>query len=600
MHYWRLTFGVLLVSGVLRGTDALLPLDIRDVKVGGEIGRRIDVTVRNNILVLDVDKEFVSPFVERTKEGGYIGFGKLLMATARFAAYTQDPQVKQLHDSLVSQLLATQGDDGYLGMFRANRRIQALWDIHETGYLIAGLLADWHYFKKEASLNGARRAAGYLMANWHELPTNWGEQSGVAEHVGVTGVERTFLELHRATGEARYLDFVLRQRGLGDWDLPIIIGRKHGIEGHIYAYAARSLAQLELFRLQPRPALLKPAERALAFLTRGEGASITGGAGQWEIWTDDQDGRGALAETCATAYQLRLYDSLLRMRGESWLGDLMERTIYNTLFGAQSPEGRKIRYYTPVEGPRTYHPGDTYCCPGNYRRIVAELPEFLYYRTAQGITVNLYAESEAKLQTAGATVRLKQESAYPSQGTVKLTVDPGRPSRFALQLRIPAWASGATVKLNDEAGANARPGTFHRLERTWRPGDTVQLNLPLKPRLVEGRQRQAGRVAVMRGPIVFCLRPSQQPALAKLDAADLTAFTIDPGMLEVVPDDSVRQGGVAIVTGAWKPGYSVLPKPEMMLRLTEFADPEGIATYFRVRDRSVALPDELFGARIKR
>ena len=169
-----------------------------------------------------------------------------------------------------------------------------------------------------------------------------------------------------------------------------------------------------------------------------DGFSITGGAGQWEIWTDDQDGRGQLAETCATAYQLRVYDSLLRLGGEALYGDLIERTIYNTLFAAQSPEGRRIRYYSPIEGPREYHPGDTYCCPGNYRRIVSELPEMIYYRSGEGVLVNLYTPSTASLQAGGARLRLTQRTAYPSSGEVDLGLELSRPARFPLRLlRVP-------------------------------------------------------------------------------------------------------------------------------------------------------------------
>jgi len=96
----------------------------------------------------------------------------------------------------------------------------------------------------------------------------------------------------------------------------IVIGRRPLIEGHVYAYMARALAQLELYRIQPQPSLLVPAHRAVDFLTRADGLSITGAAGQLEIWTDDQDGRGDLGETCATAYQLRVYDNLLRLEGD--------------------------------------------------------------------------------------------------------------------------------------------------------------------------------------------------------------------------------------------------------------------------------------------
>jgi DUF1680 family protein len=587
-----------LLCGALAGVasyaaDALSPLTVRQVKVGGEIGRRIDVTMHNNLLALDADRDFLKPFADRSQKGGYIGLGKLILASARFAAYSDDPKVLALHQRLIVRTLASQQPDGYIGICLPEQRVHGLWDVHEMGYVIAGLLADWEFFQNRDSLAAARKAADYLLAHWSEIPPDWAVQTGVAPHVAVTGIERTLLALHRATDDQRYHDFVLRQRALAEWSLPIIIGRRPGIEGHIYAYVARTLAQLELYRTEPRQALLAASDRVMDFLTAHNGMAVTGGAGQWEIWTDDQDGRGQLAETCATAYQLRLYDSLLRLRGDSRFGDLMERTIYNTLFAAQSPDGRRIRYYSPLEGPREYHPGDTYCCPSNYRRIVAELPEYVYYRTSVGVGVNLYTTSEAKVDVAGTALSLRQKTDYPSSGGVTIQVDPAKPATFALRLRIPAWAAGSRISVNGAMPTAARPGTFHELNRQWRQGDTVRLEMPMPFRLVQGRARQAGRVAVLRGPLVFTLDPTQEKALASLDAADLSRFTIDPASLQAEPDSSVHPGGIACRAGAWKPGYSTQAKPELTLRLTEFADPAGRATYFKLRDGAQAVADEL-------
>jgi len=574
-------------------SDPLVPLSLRQVKVQGEIGRRIDTTVRNNLLALDIENDFLRPFRIRDPKSSYIGLGKLLLSAVRLAAYTGDVRVVGLKDRLVAETIALQEAGGYIGLFTPAARVHTLWDVHELGYIVAGLLADYEYFGSARSLEASRKAAGYLLQHWNRIPPRWAQDTGVAEHVAVTGIERTLLALHRATGDRRYLDFLLDQRALAQWNFPIVIGRRPGIEGHIYAYMARALAQLELYRLDPRPALLVNADRALDFLIRGDGMAITGAAGQFEIWTDDQDGRGELGETCATAYQLRVYDSLLRLRGESRFGDLMERTIYNTLFAAQSPDGRRLRYYAPLEGPRQYHPTDTYCCPCNYRRIVAELPEFVYYRAGTGIAVNLFTASEATVEAGGSKVRISQETNYPSGGAIVIRLSPERPARFPLRIRIPAWAAGARVTIPGAEAAAARPGSFFESDREWRAGDAVQIELPMPIRLVKGRRRQAGRAAVMRGPLVFCLNPSADKVLAGLDGADLGRFTLDPASMEVVPDDSVRPDGVACRVGAWKPDHSLGPKPPLRLRFTEFPDPGGLATYFRLRDLELATSDEL-------
>jgi DUF1680 family protein len=297
---------------------------------------------------------------------------------------------------------------------------------------------------------------------------------------------------------------------------------------------------------------------------------------------------------------LRVYDSLLRLQADSSYGDLMERTIHNALFAAQSPDGRQLRYFAPVEGPRVYWKGDTYCCPCNYRRIVAELPTMVFYQAGEGLAVNLYTPAEARFRVADdVPIVVRQETEYPNAGLVRLHVDPQRPARFPVRLRIPAWADGASVKVNGEAVEDTvAAGKFLEIERTWKKGDQIVLDFPMKWRLVRGRQRQAGRVAVMRGPLVFSLNPKPYPKLAEMDGADLGHITLDPTSFgEPVASDAVHPGGIACRVKAWKPGFSLAKQGDLDLTLTEFPDPNGRATYFRLRDDSVAVDDELLAPR---
>jgi DUF1680 family protein len=591
----------LLVSTAL-ASDALVPLNLRDVQAGGEIGRRIAITITNNLLVLDADGAFLQPFKTRTAKDGYVGLGKLMDAAVKFAAQSGDTRVLELKRHLVEETIKTQEADGYIGIMAPPYRVWGLWDTHELGYIIWALLTDYQYFGEERSLAAARKAADYLIQRWASMPADWGKDRDVAPHVAFTGLERTMLALGRQTGEASYRNFVVQTRQLPEWDLPIVVGRRSGIEGHIYAYMARCLAQLELNRTQPDRRLLVQADRALDFMLHHDGLLITGGAGQCEIWTDDQDGRGDLGETCATAYQLRVYDSLLRLRGDARMGDLIERTIYNALFAAQSPDGRRLRYFAPVEGQRVYWQTDTYCCPCNYRRIVSELPAMVFYLAKGGVAVNLYTPAKAKMSVAShVPLTIRQETDYPNMGRIQLSLDPARPVKFPLQLRIPAWARGASVTVNGKPAAGAaKPGAFFSLNREWKPGDRVLLDLPMPWRLVKGRQRQAGRVAVMRGPQLFCLNPAQNPALAKLDGVELGYLALNPASLaEPVESSAVRPGGLGCRVQAWKPGFGIGKKSDFTLTLTEFPDPDGKATYFRLRDFSAAVDDDQFAAKVK-
>jgi hypothetical protein len=178
---------------------------------------------------------------------------------------------------------------------------------------------------------------------------------------------------------------------------------------------------------------------------------------------------------------------------------------------------------------------------------------------------------------------------------VKIKLDPSKPSTFTLCLRIPSWAPDATVVVNGEpAKGNIQPGTFFKLQRKWKQGDQVLLHMPMTWRLVKGRQRQAGRVAVMRGPQVFCLNPAQNSAFAEIDGSDLGYMALDPTSFgNPVPDNSVRPDGLGCRVRAWRSSMSLSPKTDYEFTLTEFPDPDGKATYFRLRNFSVAVNDEL-------
>ncbi len=497
---------------------------------------------------------------------------------------------------LIDETLKGQSADGYIGTFPPEHRIKTLWDVHELGYLIWGLLNDYRYFGEQRSLAAARRAADYVVKNVSALPEKWSESANVAPHVAVIGIERTLLGLYRETHNPSYLDFVVKTQALPQWDMNIVIGRRKGIEGHVYAYMSRCLAQLELNSLYPDSRLTRPTKRALDFMMRRDGMLVTGSSGQSEIWTDAQDARGEVGETCALAYQIRVYDNLLRNHGDAKMGDLMERTIFNALFASQSPDGRRIRYFAPLEGDRVYWKPDTYCCPCNYRRIVAELPTMVYYRSQDGLAVNLYTSSRAKLTVGqGVSLAVRQDTTYPSSGTVRITLEPSVPVAFPLRLRIPAWSSGVTIEVNGEpVKGNVVAGTFFDVRRMWKAGDLVTLEMPMRWRLVKGRQRQAGRVAVMRGPQVFCLNPAQNPGLAKLDGTELGYILLNPeSFAEPVSSTVVRPEGIACRVLAWKSGVGLSQKANYELTLTEFPDPDGKAVYFRLRDFHSAVDDEL-------
>ena len=578
--------------------DALQAVDLRQIEAGGEIGDRIRATIDNNLLVMDMDKDFLQPFHQRKARSGYIGLGKTIDALVRFAAYSNDPRVLALKNRVVAEIIALQEADGYIGFFEPGSRIWKLWDIHEMAYILYGLIMDHAFFGNETALDAARKGADYIIEVWGADPDREPGGGEITVYMGVTGLETALLALHDATGEVKYRDFCADFRGLKTWDGPVVLGRWGQIQGHTYAYCCRALAQLRLHRLTPEEALLRPTRRAMDFLLKEDGLSVTGTCGQHECWHDTQEGAGNLGETCATAYLLRWWDEQLRQNGDALYGDLMERAIHNALFAAQSPDGRKIRYYAPFEGPRVYFDGDTYCCPCNYRRIVAELPQMIFYTGEDGFSVNLYTSAKATLtRNDGATVTMTQETDYPASGKVQINMEMDAPQEFDLRLRIPRWCQDAAISVNGEAHESTiTPGEWLVLHRTWKSGDMVELEMPMALRLIAGRKAQAGRVAILYGPRVFCLNRAHNPAL---ETEDLRLITIDPATLSgPYPDDRLRPGGLSCKVKAWRTtNWYPMARHDWELVLTEFPDPGGEAAYFHVPNpRAPAfLQDELIG-----
>jgi hypothetical protein len=409
--------------------------------------------------------------------------------------------------------------------------------------------------------------------------------------MATTGLDRALLRLSDVTGDERYRRFIVDFRDLYEWNLPIVLGRHGQIEGHIYAYLAHALAQMEQYRGDPDARLTRPSRRVLEFLSAGDGLVVIGTCGDHECWHDTQAGTRNLGETCATAYLVRWLGDLLRLTGDASYGDWMERSIHNALFAAQSPDGSQIRYYTPMEGPRQYMGTLNWCCPGNFHRIIAELPQMIFYRAADGVAVNLYTPSRTEIDLPdGQRVTLRQETDYPSSGKVAVHVESitsdGQPAEtpveFTVRLRIPRWCPEADVRVgNQPIEVRPTPGTFVAIERPWRAGDVISLDLPMTPRWVRGFKANGGRVALMRGPLAFGLGRAANPSLGEIRLGEIV---FDPDSLTgPVPDDSVRPGGQAFHIKAWPPGaWYPHSTPSLNLKLTEFPDPTGELLYLFV------------------
>jgi DUF1680 family protein len=205
---------------------------------------------------------------------------------------------------------------------------------------------------------------------------------------------------------------------------------------------------------------------------------------------------------------MKLSQNLLRLTGDARIADEIERSAYNALLGSMLPDGSSFAKYSPLAGYRALGEiqcdSGLNCCTANGPRGMMLLPETAVMSAADGVVVNLYGPSTATAALHdGGRARIEQATDYPVSETVALKVSPDRPRAFALRLRIPAWSERSSVTVNGAPVAGVRPGEYARIERTWRAGDEVRLELDLRARVVRAQGAEDRYVAVMRGPVVL-------------------------------------------------------------------------------------------------
>jgi DUF1680 family protein len=219
------------------------------------------------------------------------------------------------------------------------------------------------------------------------------------------------------------------------------------------------------------------------------------------------------------------------LTGDAKYADLLELTMYNAALAGISLSGDQFFYTNPLESAGKYQRHDWEdppCCPTNLVRFLPEIGSTIYGKSDQAIFINQFIGSEAKIKVSGNEVVLKQETDFPWGGKISLTVDPEKPASLRLHIRIPGWAQGkllpgglyeylgddnlgqaVTLKVNGEMIPHLRMEKgYSVIDRKWKKGDKVELDLPMHVRLVEGNPRIAdarGKVVIMRGPLVYCL-----------------------------------------------------------------------------------------------
>ena len=463
-----------------------------------------------------------------------------------------DPELVKYLDKVISKIAAAQEKDGYIYTARAIKdkggkipykdwvaskrweNEESSHELYNLGHLYEAAVAHYQATGKKNLLNIALKSAELVLKEFGpgKLMVPPGHQE----------IEIGLIKLYRLTGEKKYLDqakFFLDQRG--------------NSQGHkLYGFYSQDhlpvTQQTEAVGHAVRAAYMYSAMADVAALTGDEAYQqalnklwedvvfrkmyLTGGIGSTGAWEGfgpayNLPNASAYCETCASIANAFWNYRMFLLEGEAKYLDVFERVVYNGVLSGISLSGDRFFYANPLasfgQHERTPWFGCA-CCPPNVARFLPQMGQYVYATSGDRLFVNLYGANSAQVEVKGLKVRLEQQTRYPWEGEIKLTVNPEKEGKFVLLLRIPGWAQGQpvpgdlysytgqttgkpSVKVNQQQVELKLEKGFLPLERSWKAGDTVEISLPLEPRQVLANEKvkdDNGLVAVERGPIVYC------------------------------------------------------------------------------------------------
>ena len=475
---------------------------------------------------------------------------KIMEGAAYSLQVHPDAMLRMYLDKLITIMAAAQWPDGYLYTFYSlpERQPEKRWtnvrDMHEQyciGHMLEAAVAHYQVTGNKAFLDVATKCADYVCDFFG--PGKRTDPPGHQE------IEIGLCKLYRATGNAKYLataKFLLDQRGRpgnrgpdGKAGLYSLYSQDHipvteqtEAVGHSVRAAYMYTGMADVAALTGDTKYVDAIDRIWGdvattklYITGGIGAAggHEGFGGKYEL-----PNATAYCETCASIANVFWNHRMFLMRGDAKYLDILERTLYNAALSGISMQGDTFFYPNVLEstGGHARSPWfDCSCCPSNVARFIPSVPGYVYATKGKDVYVSLYIGGDATLTTADNKIKLSQRTEYPWQGRVEIAVEPDRSDTFALLVRIPGWARNEVVpsdlykfadsvsekpsiKVNGKAVPFEVEKGFARIERSWQKGDKILLDLPMPVRRIISHPQittNAGKVALQRGPIVFCL-----------------------------------------------------------------------------------------------
>lgn len=539
--------------------DTLVPLAPQAVVLQGHLAERLDCCIENRIKAQSIS-DVVNPFIKREEVKFWRTefWGKWFTSAALAYRYSGDTELAAILDTASRQLIATQTPDGYIGTYKKDKELEQ-WDIWGRKYVLLGLMAEYDRTGSEQVLTAACRELDYLMTQvgpGKKDIVKLGRWTGMAAS---SILEPTVL-LYRATNRQEYLDFA--EYIVAQWDqphgpqlvdkalneIPVLemfpgpkkIKKSYRDYGESKAYEMMSCYEglLELYRVTGKEEYRQAVENLFEDVLKTEIVLVGSGSNK-ERWCGGKEQQDvpmeAWMETCVTTTWMKLCTQLFRLTGDPKYFDEIERSGLNALLGALENEGTWWCHYMPLTGVRGPAPEQCLmhmnCCVANGPRSLALLPMLAVMSNERGPVVNLYEQGRAQADLpSGRQVLIEQRTDYPQSGKIELIVSPVQSERFTLSLRIPAWSQTNKLSVNGEPLAT-EPGTYARIQRKWKTGDRVELELDMRVRVVE-QPGKGTELAVVRGPLVLALdkrlaTPASggKPVMAKPQAGSVSTVS---------------------------------------------------------------------------
>ncbi len=472
---------------------------------------------------------------------------KALEAIAYSLNNHPDPALEKKADEWIDKIAAAQLPDGYIGTWYTLGGLDKRWtdmSMHEDyngGHLIEAAVAYYNSTGKRKLLDVAIKFANHFDSNFGPGKKDW-----------VTGhqeLELALVKLYKATSDKKYLN-------LAHW---LLEERGHKLAvGYTWTEWKDTAYAQDVVPVRFQKEITGHAVRAMYLYTgAADVAALTGDAGYMtamnNVWEDvvyrnmyltggigssgnnegfskdyDLPNEQAYCETCASVGMVFWNQRMNLLTGDSKFIDVLERSLYNGARDGLSLSGDHFFYGNPLASTGKNMRREwfgTACCPANIARLVASLGDYIYGASGNGLWVNLFVGSNTTIKIGTKEVPVSLETNYPWEGNVKLTVQPKTKTRFAVHLRIPGWAQGQAVPgdlyvFDDKKPApftislNGKPIDYKMekgyavIDRVWKKGDQVELNIPMEVKRVTAREelkQDEDRVALQRGPLVYCV-----------------------------------------------------------------------------------------------